>query len=141
MNIETVIALIASVGGLAGLISAVSTVVFKIMEYRKAQRGETLDAKLDTKLQPILDELHSRQKENLVLQGELREIRLDTTRTQMIMLMEHQPQNHDTILKIAERYFCVLKGDWYCTSLFKEWAKKEKIEIPNTIYQATKNHE
>lgn len=141
MNIETVIALIASIGGLAGLISAVSTIVFKIIEYKKTQRGETLDAKLDAKLQPILDELRNRQKENLSLQEELREIRLDTTRTQMIMLMEHQPHNHDTILKVAERYFCTLKGDWYCTSLFKDWAKGEEIEIPNTIYQATKNHE
>lgn len=141
MNIETVIALIATIGGLSGLISAISTTVFKIIDYKKAQKGETLEAKLDTKLQPILDELRNRQKENLELQEELREIRLDTTRTQMIMLMEHQPHNHDTILKIAERYFCYLKGDWYCTSLFKDWAKHEGIEIPNQIYQATKHHE
>lgn len=141
MNIETVITLIATIGGLSGLISAIGTITFKVLEYRRAQRGESLDAKLDSKLQPILDELHDRQKENLTLQEELREIRLDTTRTQMIMLMEHQPHNHDTILKVAERYFCVLQGDWYCTSLFKDWAKRENIEIPNTIYQATKNHE
>lgn len=130
MNIETVITLIATIGGLSGLISAVSTIVFKVLEYRKAQKGETIEAKL----KPLVDKL-DRQEE------ELHEIRLDTTRTQMIMLMEHQPHNYDTILKVAERYFCTLQGDWYCTSLFKDWAKREGIEIPNQIYQATKHHE
>lgn len=141
MNIETVIAIIAAVGGLSGLVSAISTAVFKFLEYRKAQKGETLEGKLDMKLQPILDELHNRQKENLDLHVELREIRLDTTRTQLIMLMEHQPHNYDTIIKVAERYFCQLRGDWYMTSLFKDWAKREGIEIPSQIYQATKHHE
>lgn len=130
MNIETIIAIVATVGGLSGLVSAVSAVVFKILELRKAKRGDTLEAKL----QPLFDKL-DRQDE------ELHEIRLDTTRTQLIMLMEHQPHNYDTIIKIAERYFCQLHGDWYLTSLFKEWAKRENIQIPEEIYHATKHHE
>lgn len=130
MNLEIIIALIAAIGGLSGLISAVSTIVFKVLEHRKMRKGETIEAKL----RPLIEKL-DKQEENL------HEIRLDTTRTQMIMLMEHQPHNHDTIIKIAERYFCVLGGDWYCTSLFKDWAKREGIEIPNQIYQATKHHE
>lgn len=130
MNVETVITLIATIGGLSGLISAVTTTVFKVLEYRKAQRGETIGAKLE----PILNKLEKQDEE-------LHEIRLDTTRTQLIMLMEHQPHNHDTIIKVAERYFVALEGDWYLTSLFKDWAKSEGIAIPNHIYQATKHHE
>lgn len=130
MNIETIIAIIVAVGGLAGLVTAISTAVFKYLDYRKIQKGETLEAKL----KPLFGKLDKQEEE-------LREIRLDTTRTQLIMLMEHQPHNHDTIIKIAERYFCQLKGDWYMTSLFKDWAKAEDIQIPAQIYQATKDHE
>lgn len=130
MNIETIIAIIAAVGGLSGLVSAISTAAFRYLDYKKAQKGEGIDARL----KPLLDKLDKQEEE-------LHEIRLDTTRTQMIMLMEHQPHNHDTILKIAERYFCTLQGDWYCTSLFKDWAKRESIEIPDQIYQATRHHE
>lgn len=130
MNIETIIAIIVAVGGLAGLVTAISTAVFKYLDYRKIQKGETLEVKL----KPLFGKLDKQE-------AELREIRLDTTRTQLIMLMEHQPHNHDTIIKIAERYFCQLKGDWYMTSLFKDWAKAEDIQIPAQIYQATKDHE
>lgn len=141
MNIETMITLIATVGGLSGLISAISTTIFKAIEYKKVKKGETLEAKLDSKLQPLLDQQKEAAEERAHLANELHEIRLDTTRTQLIMLMEHQPHNHDTIIKVGERYFCQLHGDWYCTSLFKDWAKKEGVELPDRIYQATKHHE
>lgn len=130
MNIETIIAIICAVGGLSGLVSAVSTAMFRYLDYKKAQKGEGIDARL----KPLLDKLNKQEED-------LHEIRLDTTRTQLIMLMEHQPHNYDTIIKVAERYFCELHGDWWMTSLFKDWAKREGIEIPNQIYQATKDHE
>lgn len=130
MNTDNVIALIAAIGGTAGLVSAVSALIFKILDYRKTKRGETIDAKL----QPIVDKLEAQDVQ-------LHEIRLDTTRTQLIMLMEHQPHNYDTIIKVAERYFCTLQGDWYLTSLFKDWAKREGVSIPADISAATINHE
>lgn len=130
MNTDNIIALIAAIGGTAGLVSAISAFIFKILDYRKAKRGETIDSKL----KPIVDKLEAQDVQ-------LHEIRLDTTRTQLIMLMEHQPHNHDTIIKVAERYFVSLKGDWYLTSLFKDWAKREGVSIPDNISAATLNHE
>lgn len=130
MNIDTLIALIAAIGGTAGLVTAVSTAVFKILDYRKAKKGETIEAKLV----PIVRKLDAQDEQ-------LHEIRLDTTRTQLIMLMEHQPHNHDTIIKVAERYFCQLGGDWYLTSLFKDWAKREGVCIPAGISAVTMNHQ
>lgn len=140
MNIETVIALIVAVSGTSGLVSAITTGVFKFLEYRKAKRGDTWEAKLDTKLAPLIQDREEAKKERMQLGEELREIRLDTTRTQLIMLMEHQPSNYDTILKIAERYFIELRGDWYCTSLFKDWARAQGISVPEHIEKATANH-
>lgn len=125
MNIETIIAIIVAVGGLAGLVTAISTAVFKYLDYRKIQKGETLEAKL----KPLFGKLDKQEEE-------LREIRLDTTRTQLIMLMEHQPHNHDTIIKIAERYFCQLKGNWVAGSEFMAWAKKEGVTIPSHLWEA-----
>lgn len=136
MNIETVIAVIAAVGGLSGLVSAITTAVFKILEYKKSQKGETLEAKLDEKLEPIIEVNSLLHRENTELKAELKEIRLDTTRTQLIILMEHQPHNHDTIIKTAERYFCTLGGNWWVASEFLSWAKEEKIQLPPHLLDA-----
>lgn len=141
MNIETIIALIVAVSGTSGLVSAITTGVFKFLEYRKAKKGENWEAKLDAKLAPIVQEGLEAKQERSEMKEELREIRLDTTRTQLIMLMEHQPRNHDTIIKVAERYFCDLRGDWYLTSLFRDWAKREGISVPDHIAAVTKDHE
>lgn len=125
MSIETIIALIAALGGLAGLVSAIATVVFKIIDYRKAKKGETLEAKL----QPLFDKMDKQEEE-------LHESRLDTTRIQLIILMEHQPHNHDTIVKVAERYFCQLGGNWWTASEFASWAKREGVELPPHLWAA-----
>lgn len=125
MNIETVIALIATVGGLSGLISAITTTIFKVIDYKRSKKGETLEAKL----QPLLEKLDRQDKE-------LHEIRLDTTRTQLIMLIEHQPHNYDTIIKIAERYFVSLGGNWWVASEFSAWARKEGITLPSHLWDA-----
>lgn len=141
MNIETIITLILAIFGTSGVASGITAGALRILEYRKARRGETWEAKLDVKLAPIIEEGRDAKRERSEMKDELREIRLDTTRTQLIMLMEHQPHNHDTIVKVAERYFCELMGDWYLTSLFRDWAKRENISIPENISTATKNHD
>lgn len=64
------------------------------------------------------------------------ETRKDTLRIQLLMILEHQPDNIDTILKLAESYFVELHGDWYMTSEFNKWAKAHDIEVPNHIYKA-----
>ena len=66
------------------------------------------------------------------------ETRKDTLRIQLLMILEQQPENIDTILKLAETYFIDLHGDWYMTSLFNRWAKQHDIEIPSQIYSAIK---
>lgn len=115
--------IIALIGGSSGIISAVSTAIFKALEYRKAQKGELFR----TQLKPFLDKLEAQDKE-------LHEIRLDTTRTQLLMLMEHQPENHDTILKVAHRYFVDLKGNWWMASEFMNWAKNQGVQVPPQIW-------
>lgn len=70
--------------------------------------------------------------------------RKDTLRIQLLMVMKDQPENVDTILKLAQVYFVDLKGDWYMTSEFNKWAKKHDVIIPQSIFTAinavTENH-
>lgn len=47
-------------------------------------------------------------------------------RTEMHLSIHHSPQDHPTILKMAERYFMELKGDWVETDLFLTWVENER---------------
>lgn len=132
---ETAI-IIALIGGLGGIITAVTTAIFKILEWRKAQKGETWEAALDKKITPLLESHAKMQKELEAMQNELKEVRLDTTRTQLYFKIEHDTHNYDTILKIASRYFVDLHGDWVATVDFLAWAEREKIKVPQPILDA-----
>lgn len=62
--------------------------------------------------------------------------RKDTLRIQLLMVMRDNPNNIDTILKLAETYFVKLKGDWYMTNEFNKWAKKHDVVVPQNIFNA-----
>ena len=71
-----------------------------------------------------------------ILLDNTKETRKDTLRIQLLMILEQQPENIDTILKLAETYFVELHGDWYMTSEFNKWAKAHNIVVPQYIYEA-----
>lgn len=54
---------------------------------------------------------------------------LATTRLQLIFLIDSQPQNKDTILATAQRYFVELDGNGEAWAIFYEWAEKNKLDI------------
>jgi len=68
------------------------------------------------------------------------ETRKDTLRIQLMMLIKNDENNVDTILKVAEKYFVVLHGDWFMTSEFNKWAKKHDVVIPANIYSSLDSH-
>lgn len=92
-------------------------------------------------------ELQKHIEDSNILQEELRDcmnnnktlmldIRKDTLRIQLSQYMKDQPENVDTILKIAETYFVQLKGDWYMTSEFSKWADSQGIKVPSIIQKS-----
>jgi hypothetical protein len=100
-------------------------------EVMKMAREQTLELKADSdrriaSFREAVDEIIDTTKET----------RRDTLRIQLLMILTQQPENVDTILKLAEEYFVKLGGDWYMTSEFNKWAKKHDIIIPTSIYQA-----
>ena len=64
-----------------------------------------------------------------------RDTEASTLRIEMNDEIHRHPENHDTILKMAERYFVVLGRDWVETDLFLQWKEDEeqagrKVHIP-----------
>lgn len=51
-----------------------------------------------------------------------------TTRLQLIFLIDSQPNNRDTILQTAQRYFIELNGNGEAWAVFNEWAIKNKLD-------------
>lgn len=66
----------------------------------------------------------------------MQDIRKDTLRIQLSNYMKDQPENIDTIIKIAETYFVEMNGDWYMTSEFQKWADSQGIKVPTLIQQS-----
>lgn len=69
------------------------------------------------------------------------ENQMSSIRNEMNCEIYRSPQNHDTILEFAHRYFIELGGDWVQTDLFLAWVDSEneqgrKVHIPTDLLQA-----
>lgn len=70
--------------------------------------------------------------------NDIKEMILDngksTLRIEINEEMLRNPHNHDTILKMAEKYFNPpMNGDWYMTDRFLDWAEKENVHLPPSL--------
>lgn len=57
----------------------------------------------------------------------------DSCRLQMMQVMFFCPDDKAELMRLAQRYFCDLHGDWYMTSLFRKHLKKHDIESPDWL--------
>ena len=104
MSQETILAVIGAVLG-SGLIQ------FLITRHDN-NKANPIEKKIDK----ILEEQQKTEKDNL--------------RTQLLVMMNMMPNNHEEIMTLAERYFKELKGDWFYSSLFSKWLKDNNVEKP-----------
>lgn len=56
--------------------------------------------------------------------------RLDLLRIQLMTLTHIHPENVVEIMEVAEEYFMKHSGNWYMSSLFKEYLEKQGMDIP-----------
>ena len=56
--------------------------------------------------------------------------RLDLLRIQLMTLTHIHPENIVEIMEVAEEYFMKHNGDWYMSSLFKEYLENQGMEVP-----------
>lgn len=67
------------------------------------------------------------------ISDQVTELKLDTTRNQLLTLMKNYPDNEEEIMKVAKYYFRDLNGDWYMTSLFIEWGEERGIDVTEIV--------
>lgn len=65
--------------------------------------------------------------------GQLDQLQVEATRTQLITLMSNYPDNKSEILKVANRYFNEYNGDWYVTELFEQWADQHGVDAKTLL--------
>lgn len=71
--------------------------------------------KIDQKIDPIAQDVSN--------------IKLDTTRLQLLHMIHNQPENESEILKLAKYYFTELGGDWYVTDIFNTYCMDRNIHV------------
>lgn len=64
------------------------------------------------------------------IQKKLKKQEKDSVRTQLLVLIFLQPHEKQELLTLGEHYFKSLKGDWYMTSIYRKWLKRNDIETP-----------
>lgn len=65
--------------------------------------------------------------------GQLDQLQVEATRTQLITLMSNYPDNKSEILKVADKYFNEYSGDWYVTELFEQWANQHSVDAKTLL--------
>ena len=67
------------------------------------------------------------------ISSQMHDLKLDTTRNQLLTLMKNYPDNEEEIMKVARYYFKELDGDWYMTSLFIKWGNEKGIDVTDIV--------
>lgn len=112
--------IIAIVG--SGALSAVIAGIFNLIINRKG-RLKSIEDKIDH------------------LDSESKKSEKDALRTQLLLMLSDYPEEKTEILRLAERYFGVLKANWYMTTLFNNWLVKYKIAKPEWFNNKGGNNE
>lgn len=67
-----------------------------------------------------------RKVDSTIEKGQRNEVAI--TRLQLLFLILMQPDNKDTILLTAQRYFMELDGNGEAWDVFKKWAKEKEVD-------------
>lgn len=107
-KMQLVITIICTLVGSAGIFGFVQFLIER--NDKKKGYAKMLVDKLDT-ISEKVDKLEGRMTCD----------ELDTTRIQLLVLIKDYPDDRESILKVAQKYFDVLHGDWYVTHIFNMW--------------------
>lgn len=72
-----------------------------------------------------------------VFKAEILESKRDRCRIQLLIMMTHYPNDVSQIMKLAERYFSQLHGDWYMTGVFNCWLTENGVGKPEWFNSET----
>lgn len=63
--------------------------------------------------------------------SKLRKLEKDTVRLQLLFLMYVIPDEQQELMNVAQYYFKTLKSNWYMTSLFAKYLKRNGLDRPD----------
>ena len=55
----------------------------------------------------------------------------DECRTQLLLMMSDYPDDRAEILQLGAHYFGDLDGDWYLSSMFAGWLRRQGLDKPD----------
>lgn len=89
----------------------------------------------DRKVERKEDKEERNEDKNLEeIRDTLKKLKKDGLRTQLLLLLLIKPEEETEILTLAEHYFKKppygLGGNWYMTSMFKNWLEENKVGKP-----------
>jgi len=64
------------------------------------------------------------QSQTSTLYSQMQEVKLSTTRNELILMMNNNPDNVLEIERLAKVYFVDMKGDFYMTGLYSNWCRQ-----------------
>ena len=80
----------------------------------------------------FLQFLITRNDDKQGIKSTLKKLEKDGLRTQLLLLILLKPDEQTEILTLGQRYFVKppegLGGNWYMTSIFKNWCDEHKLE-------------
>lgn len=60
-------------------------------------------------------------------------------RMQLLVLISNYPSRTEETMKLAEQYFCKFKGNFYLTTLFKQYLDDNKLIYPKWFIEYKNN--
>lgn len=114
-SLKNIPKIVKDVAAIITAISVITGALITCSSFISSKITESVDQKLDN------------------ISGQLDNIELNSTRTQLLTLMSNYPDNKSEILKVAYHYFKELDGDWYMSELFSEWAEERNIDVSHIM--------
>lgn len=113
------VAIIIAILGSSGLFSFAT---FLITRYDSHKTTKSVFTKEDlSKFRQATDQISN-------IDHKIKHLEQDTCRLQLLHMFEHQPDNIDTILSLADHYFNDLGGNWYMSAELSRWAKEHNVD-------------
>lgn len=106
---------------IAGAIAGLSTLIIFFVNRHDARKKNVFTVEDRNMIKEMVTSIG-------VLGNKVDSLEQDTTRLQLLNLIQNDGDNKDAILTLGHHYFQDLKGNMYMTELYTEWARKHEID-------------
>lgn len=85
---------------------------------------------LFTFIQFLINRNDTTKAELLGIKKDLEENKLSACRTELLIMMNHYPNETKEIYRLGQKYFRDLGGDFYMTAMFAKWLQEHDLPRP-----------